>query len=115
MSEIMSKIYVKNIPDNIPDEKFLEVLKKTFENSISGINIYKHHHKFKQKINKLCYFYVNAQTKEKVYEFFSSFDMIDQRGMKHKLKVCDSLYNPPKSKIKPDNINNTNSESMIYC
>ena len=114
MSENLIKIYVKNIPDNIPDDKFLDVLKKTFENSISGINIYKHQHKFKQKINKLCHFFVPSQeVKEKVYEFFSTFDMIDQRGMKHKLKVCDSIYNPVRSRARPDPLNNTISESKI--
>jgi len=107
-----SKIYIKNIPDNFPDDKFLEILKKNFETAIFNINIYKHCHKFKSKLNKVCYFYVKSpETKQKVFDFITTFDMIDQRGVKYKLKAVDPLFSSVIQK-KTDPINNTIANSM---
>ena len=38
-----------------------------------------------KKRNKICYITVdNLETRNKVYEFFSSFELVDPRGFKQK-------------------------------
>ena len=111
MTDSQSKLFIKNIPNNIQDDKFLDILKKNFENTISSATIYKHQHKFNPKNSKICYFTVNSlEAKTKIYEFFSTFDMIDHRGLKHKLKIVDSIYTKPNMKMQ-DPVNNTITNS----
>ena len=112
MTDYDYKLFIKNIPDNNPDEKFLELLKKNFEN-MSNILIYKTAHKFTSKNNKLCSLTVNSQeTRQKICEFFANFDMIDNKGLKNRLKVNDVVYQKSvKSVIDP--INNTIGNSKF--
>ena len=113
MTDSQSKLFIKNIPNNIQDDKFLEILNKNFENLISSATIYKHQHKFNPKNSKICFFTINSmEAKIKIYEFFSTFDMIDHRGLKHKLKIVDSIYMKPNMKME-DPVNNTISKSNI--
>lgn len=113
MSE-QTKLIIRNIPDGFPDDKFVEILRKQFENSVNKINIYKHVHKFKNKLNKICFLIVNSEeTKQKVYDFFANFELIDQRGLKHKLKVVSTLL--PFQNVTPplDKINNSITQCII--
>jgi hypothetical protein len=105
----LSKLFIKNIPDGFSDEKFLEILKKQFETTgISGIHLYKHQHKYKNKLNKVCFLTVSSNdARQKVFEFFQTFELIDQRGLKHKLKVANTLLPSESVKVPEDKIENT--------
>lgn len=107
------KLYIKNIPDGFPDDKFLEILKKQFETSLTNLTLYKHSHKFKNKLNKICFLKVpSPEVKKKVCEFFSTFELIDQRGIKHKLKVVDSLLPSQSYPSSIDKLENTISNRI---
>lgn len=109
------KVFIKQIPDNFPSDKFIEILKKQFENSVSNVNIYKHQHKYKNRLNKVCFLTVDSmETKQRVFEFFSSFDIIDHRGLKHKLKAVDSMYCSSHVKKKNDPLNSTIGNSKLF-
>ena len=46
-----------------------------------------------KKRNKMCYITVdNLETRNKVYEFFSSFELVEPRGFKQKLTINDAIY-----------------------
>jgi len=108
------KLFIRNIPDGFPEDKFYEILKKQFENSIENMNMYKHIHKFKNKLNKVCYFTVRSEeTKQKVFDFFANFELIDQRGLKHKLKVITSLIPFQSSTNFEDKISNSFSQRKL--
>lgn len=108
------KLFVRNIPDAFPEDKFNEILKKQFENSVSNVNMYKHVHKFKNKLNKVCYFSVKSEeTRQKVFDFFANFELIDQRGLKHKLKVITSLFPLNNTTDIEDKLNNTYNQRIL--
>ena len=99
--DISSRLVIKNIPHNLSDTKLIEIIKKNFEDHVKNdILICKLEKKYSMKgRNKLCYITVdNLETRNKVYEFFSTFELIDPRGIKQKLTVNDAIY---QSKTKP--------------
>ena len=60
-----------------------------------------------KKRNKICYITVdNLETRNKVYEFFSSFELVDPRGFKQKLTINDAIYQFRQKGI-DDPLNNT--------
>ena len=84
-SEISSRLVIKNIPESLSDNKLIEILKKNFEGHIKNdILICKLVKKYSmKKRNKMCYITIdNLETRNKVYDFFSSFELVDPRGFK---------------------------------
>ena len=113
MADTPIKLFVRNIPDNFPGEKFLEILKKQIDGSFSNFNIYKFKHRFFLKVNKICFFTVsNQEIRNKIYDFFQNFELIDPKGIKHKLKVEDSIYKRSNNKISQDSLTNTMKMSI---
>ena len=111
----LSKLFIKNIPDGFADDKLTELLKKQFENLILKIRFYKHEHKFKNKLNKVSYIIIknSPETKEKLFEFFSTFELVDQRGIKHKLKLVEALVPYEVNSVNvTDKVNNSISNSI---
>ena len=107
--EISSRLVIKNIPESLSDTKIIEILKKNFEEQIKNdILIYKQEKKYSmKKRNKICYITVNnLEIRNKVYEFFSTFELVDPRGIKQKLTVNDAIYQSRQKGI-DDPINNT--------
>ena len=93
--DISSRLVIKNIPDNLSDTKLIEIIKKNFEDHVKkDILICKLEKKYSMKgRNKICYITVdNLETRNKVYEFFSTFELVDPRGIKQKLSVNDAIY-----------------------
>ena len=108
-SEISSRLVIKNIPESLSDNKLIEILKKNFERHIKNdILICKLVKKYSmKKRNKICYITVdNLETRNKVYEFFSSFELVDPRGFKQKLTINDAIYQFRQKGI-DDPLNNT--------
>ena len=108
-SEISSRLVIKNIPESLSDNKLIEILKKNFEGHIKNdILICKLVKKYSmKKRNKICYITVdNLETRNKVYEFFSSFELVDPRGFKQKLTINDAIYQFRQKGI-DDPLNNT--------
>ena len=99
--DISSRLVIKNIPDNLSDTKLIEIIKKNFEEHVKNdILICKLEKKYSMKgRNKICFITVdNLETRNKVYEFFSTFELVDPRGIKQKLAVNDAIY---QSRTKP--------------
>ena len=103
IKDIPSRLVIKNIPHSLSDNQIKDILKKNFENRIKDdILICKLEKKYSlKKRNKICFITVdNLKTRNEVYEFFSTFELIDPKGIKQKLTVNDCLY---QSKIKAEN------------
>ena len=101
--DIPSRLVIKNIPHSLSDNQIKDILKKNFEDRIKDdILICKLEKKYSlKKRNKICFITVdNLKTRNEVYEFFSTFELIDPKGIKQKLTVNDCLY---QSKIKAEN------------
>lgn len=112
-TSISSRLVIKNIPENFPDNHLLELINKNFENKIKDINIIKLEHEY-SKNNKLCYLTTdNLNTRREVIQYFNGFKVIDPKGFKQKLSIVDCLFQN-KSKAQPDKIENTIEQSILY-
>ena len=99
--DISSRLVIKNIPDNLSDTKLIEIIKKNFEEHVKNdILICKLEKKYSMKgRNKICFITVdNLKTRNDIFEFFSTFELVDPRGIKQKLTVNDAIY---QSRTKP--------------
>ena len=103
IKDIPSRLVIKNIPHSLSDNQIKDILKKNFEEHIKDdILICKLEKKYSlKKRNKICFITVdNLKTRNDIFEFFSTFELIDPKGIKQKLAVNDCLY---QSKVKPEN------------
>ena len=103
IKDIPSRLVIKNIPHSLSDNQIKDILKKNFEDRIKDdILICKLEKKYSlKKRNKICFITVdNLKTRNDIFEFFSTFELIDPKGIKQKLTVNDCLY---QSKIKAEN------------
>ena len=103
IKDIPSRLVIKNIPHSLSDNQIKDILKKNFENRIKDdILICKLEKKYSlKKRNKICFITVdNLKTRNDIFEFFSTFELIDPKEKKQKLTVNDCLY---QSKIKAEN------------
>lgn len=92
--QVPIKLIIKNIPSNLSDAQIEDIFKKNFANEIEGeCLIVKLDKKYTLKRrSKVCF--VTAKTfqiRDKIYEFFSTFELIDPNGIKQKLSVNDCI------------------------
>jgi hypothetical protein len=117
IENVLSRLVIKNIPENFSNEQLNELITKNFENKIKDVNIVKLEHKYHSKNNKICFLTAeNLETRKQIFSFFSGFEMVDPKGFKQKLTVVDCLYqNPNQNKVKvvKDVIENTIEQSNI--
>ena len=107
------KLVIKNIPENFSDNQLQELLIKNFENKVKDINIIKTVHKY-SKNNKICFITIESfDTRKQILDFFSSFELVDPKGLKTKLLILDCLYQT-KIKENKDINENTINESILY-
>ena len=119
IKDIPSKLVIKNIPNSLSDNKIKDILKKNFEEHIKDdILIVKLEKKYSmKKRNKICFMTVdNLKTRNEVFDFFSTFELVDPKGIKQKLIVNDCLYqSKPKSEIDPiENSINDNEHFLKF-
>ena len=108
--KIQSRLVIKNIPGELSDEKIKEIFTKNFsEDEIKPdmivINLQK---KYSLKgRNKICFITVNNfETRQKLIQFISEFELVSQKGVKQKLTVNDCLFQR-NYKIEKDPVNDT--------
>ena len=107
--KISSRLVLKNIPCSLSDNQILEIFKKNFDENIGETAlIFKLEKKYATKNrNKICFFTANnLETRAKIFDFFSTFDLVDPNGIKQKLTVNDCLLQN-KIKGEKDTIENT--------
>ena len=105
MFKISCRLAIKNIPESLSDDQILDIFNKTFENHIKDKTIIvKLEKKYSMKRrNKICFCTVdNLETRQKVYDFFATFELIDPKGIKQKLTVADCLLQNRINGIKDD-------------
>jgi len=109
------RLIIKNIPDKISNENIMDILKKNFEDSIFDITINKLKHKYNNMKNKkICFLSTNSlNIRKKIIDFFLNYEFVDQKGLKHKFTVIDSLYQPMQIKSQ-DKADNTIYTSKIF-
>jgi hypothetical protein len=111
--QITPRIGLKNIPENIADEQFLDILNKNFEGKLRDICINKLEHKYYNRNNKICFLTADSlETREKLISFFSKFEIIDPRGLKQKIQLFDGLFQT-KTRDQDDNIGKTLETCII--
>lgn len=94
MFKISCRLVIKNIPESLSDEQIFDIFKKNFADHIKNNTlIVKLEKKYSlKKRNKICFCTVdNLETRQKVYDFFSTFELVDPKGIKQKLTVNDCL------------------------
>ena len=100
------KLVIKNIPENFSDNQLQELLNKNFENKIRDIHIIKTVHKY-TKNNKIFFITIESfDTRKQILDFFSTFELVDPKGLKTKLAILDCLY---QTKLKENNDINDNT------
>lgn len=113
---IQFRLIIKNIPSNLSNENFLEILQKNFSDEIEKETlIVKLDKRYSmKKRSKVCFITVkNLMTRQKVYDFFSTFELIDPKGIKQKLTVNDCIVQgnfEAKNLAKSDPVINTIDE-----
>lgn len=109
-------LIIKNIPEKFSDSQLKEILKKNFESDVLSVKILKLAHKYSLNNNKVCLIALkDINLRQKFYEFFEQFDLIDPKGIKHKLIINDCI-NQAEMKISSDDdiIENTIEGSKIF-
>lgn len=107
--KITCRLIIKGIPENISDEHFESILNDNFSKFIKEQPlIIKLNKKYStKKKNKICFFTVDSlEARAKIVDFFSSFELIDPKGMKQKLIVNDCLLQT-RIKVNMDAMENT--------
>lgn len=101
------RLVIKNIPGFITDKQFFEILQKNLYKIVHEPTLvnasYQPDAKSKAKICLVTVF--DPESRLKVYEFFVDFELIDQKGLKHKLTIVDCL-NQRFSKQKSEDVLN---------
>ena len=92
--EIPFRLILKNIPCNLSNEKLEEIFSKNFSEEIENetliVNLDKKYSM--KKRSKICFVTTkNFSIRNKIYEFFSSFELVDPNGIKQKLTVNDCI------------------------
>ena len=100
IQKISCRLVIKNIPENLSSAHLYDIFEKNFAENIKDKSlVIKLEKKYSLKKRNKIFFVTanNLQTRDKIYEFFSTFELIDPKGIKQKLVVNDCLM---QSKIK---------------
>jgi hypothetical protein len=107
------RLVVKNIPENLSDNQINDLFNKNFEGKFKDLNICCSVHKY-SKNSKFCFLTVDSfDVRKKVMDFFSTFEIIDPKGIKIKLIVLDCLYQN-RIKENKDNMINSIGDSIFF-
>lgn len=94
--KIPCRLVIKNIPVSLSDDKIKEIFKEKFDGKDEvkdDMIVIKLEKKYSMKNrNKICLLTVdNFETRQKIIDFISKFELIDPKGIKQKLTVNDCL------------------------
>ena len=94
--KIPCRLVIKNIPVFLSDDDIKDIFKKKFDGKDEvkdDMIVIKLEKKYSMKSrNKICLLTVdNFETRQKIIDFISKFELIDPKGIKQKLTVNDCL------------------------